>query len=914
MVDFYTVEEPLHKPERHDHMHGLELTMAQYYSTLLSKIMNHVNDSDVHVTAEEKESWNNKADKSTVDSIKEIVDESKDTIDNIDDTIQKYIKQYLNSDNFDTTILNNYATIKYVNDQLSKINGYDIIDYAKKDWVNQNFVKVGSIPTFDSSKYYTKSEIDNKITSTGISYAITDFAFRDGKLSIVQENGINTSINIGTGSNTGVTEEDITSALSSYLKKGSLGTITFTRNGSNVLKWSPEEGSANIDISGTGGGGSGSDGGTYVPYFKLWTSRTELPASQKPTLGQDPELNGWKKNVAPNADTFHYVWMTQVLIKAGSFLEFTEPFCITGNDGDPGSDVSAREFIYKRTATEIRPNSYTGTEPWGSSSFSDGWTDNPQGVTDTLTCEWVMYRTMDKDNVVSEWKPSTGPVLWSHYGHNGTDGDGVEYIFASLKPNETTALFVDDEDPTEWDSDADFQKKYEYIRPASKLWKDDPIDIATANGYGEGSKTYVSMRKRKGSNGTPEDDDARWSKYSQPALWSYMAKSGDGGSQTLAGSPLRNKGKYTPGTMYRDGHTESENGVFWQDFVEHDNSYYVCITQNDNVTPGTNEAYWQLMSYTESMFTNLLLAKKAAIGELTTNEVICTDNNSVVAGMTSSNTSLATSAGNVRIWAGSTETGNIQSAPFTVTDKGVLTCAGANGTIRIEDGTIWFIKDGYKYYLTIDDTTHKPNWTTGKGATGTAPYYKLTGNTSGDVSVSSQLLYNFDGVWYSDAQMNNKVSGTYYKGVASDAITRSGSYNFINTGISTSSQLNNIYVKTTFNQGVPTELGLVATTRVINYSSDTKATMSTGYKWATISSGEQNTNNFYCVKSISNNMYAIISKTSDITFDNSSTFDNKLYYLTQSTLEQVAESRIYSRVVQFMQIGSNTVTIKSTKV
>lgn len=71
MVDFYTVDEPAPKHEhKHDPIHGLELTMAQYYSTLLSKIINHVNNNDVHVTAEEKESWNNKADKSTVDDLK----------------------------------------------------------------------------------------------------------------------------------------------------------------------------------------------------------------------------------------------------------------------------------------------------------------------------------------------------------------------------------------------------------------------------------------------------------------------------------------------------------------------------------------------------------------------------------------------------------------------------------------------------------------------------------------------------------------------------------------------------------------------------------------------------------------------------------------------------------------------------
>lgn len=898
MVDFYTVEEPLRKPEHHDHMHGLELTMAQYYSTLLSKIMNHVNDSDVHVTAEEKESWNNKADKSTVDSIKEIVDESKDTIDNIDDTIQKYIKQYLNGDNFYTTILNNYATIKYVNDQLSKINGYDIIDYAKKDWVNQNFVKVGSIPTFDSSKYYTKSEIDNKITSTGVSYAITDFAFRDGKLSIVQENGINTSINIGTGSDTGITEDDITSALSSYLKKGSLGTITFTRNGSNVLKWSPEEGSASIDISGTGGGTTGSDGGTYVPYFKLWTSRTELPASQKPTPGQDPELNGWKKNVSPNADSFRYVWMTQVLIKAGSFLEFTEPFCITGDDGDPGSDASAREFIYKRTATETRPNSYTGTQPWGSSSFSDGWTDNPQGVDKDLTCEWVMYRTMDKDNVVSAWKPSTGPVLWSHYGHNGTDGDGVEYIFASLKPNETTALFVGKNDPTSWDA----VQQSEWWNTES-IWNDDPIDIATAAGYGEGSKTYVSMRKRLAPNGSSEGELAVWTKYSQPALWSYMAKNGDGGSQTLAGSPLRKK-DFVYGTMYRDGHTESESGVFWQDFVQYEGKYYICITQNNNVYPGKNDSYWQLMSYTDNMFSESLAANKAYIESLSSKEVICTNGDTVVAGMTSSTSNTISDTGDVRIWAGYTETGNIKKAPFTVTDKGVLTCTGSEGTIKIENGTIYFTKGGWTNKLTIDESTGEPYWDRGgQMVKQQLSCYQITRSGNYAKESSMYTLYNINDKWYNKSVNGTLVTGTYYEKVSSRAIT----YQPNSYYVATNNPINAIYKKYTFANGVRQFVGLVGTTRVM--TKNTLGDSVTDYYWAEIKSTSQVTSGFYKVY-VGNDSTSINSYSGSISYDTS---DN-LVYLQKADSETVYSGSSYSEYNPRVAVGEDVINIISQDV
>lgn len=914
MVDFYTVEEPVHKPVHNDPIHGLELTMAQYYSTLLSKIMNHVNDSDVHVTAEEKESWNNKADKSTVDDIKEIIDQSKDTIDNLDDTIKQYIEQYLQSDNFDTTILNNYATIKYVNDQLSKIDGYNIVDYAKKDWVNQNFIKVGTVPTFDSSKYYTKTEIDNKITSTGISYAITDFAFRDGKLSIVQENGINTSINIGSGSDTGASESDIISALSSYLKKGSLGMITFTRNGNNVLQWNPESGNANIDITGTGGGGSGTpgeNGGTYVPYFKAYTSRTELPRSEWPTEGMDPAINGWVKNIAANLGKNQYMWMTQVLIKAGSFLEFTTPFCITGPDGEAGTDATGREFIYKRTAEDITPTRYTGSEPWGSSSFSDGWTDNPQGVNESLTKEWVMYRTMDSNNTVSEWLPTTGPVLWSHYGHNGTDGDGIEYIFASLKPDQAVSLFsTENEDPTKWTNDEEFQTRSEYIRSSSTLWKDDPIDIATTSGYGEGSKTYVSIRRRKGSKGTSEDTDAVWTAYSQPALWSYMAKNGEGGTQTIKGSPLRNRGAYVSGQKYYDGYTESQDGVFWQDYVSYNNNYYVCKKICTDIVP-TNEEYWDLMSYSNAMFSNLLVANKASIGELTTNEVICTnDDNAIVAGMTSSTASVAGSAGNVRIWAGSTNTGNIQSAPFTVTDKGVLTSTGTDGSIKIENGTIWFFKGDYSYYLGIDDSG-KPTWVSdGDAVQRQKDYYTISNGSQ--VTPTKKTLYMKNNIWHSYSVGSNPVNGVYYELLTDRAVVGDGFTYYISQG----QPIANIYSKIQFTDGVPTFKGMVAITKLIGYAID-GVYIPDSFTWSEIRESRQVTNGFKSIYGTSGNV--TVTDVESVEYKDSSfnTSSDQLKYvslLSSYTSEQVYTGRGYSRYDGAMSLDGGTITIVNVDV
>nr|DAJ65267.1 MAG TPA: hypothetical protein [Bacteriophage sp.]DAQ65136.1 MAG TPA: hypothetical protein [Bacteriophage sp.]DAV23952.1 MAG TPA: hypothetical protein [Bacteriophage sp.] len=42
------------------------------------------------------------------------------------------------------------------------------------------------------------------------------------------------------------------------------------------------------------------------------------------------------------------------------------------------------------------------------------------------------------------WGKWIGPVLWSHYGENGTDGDGVEYIFTK------TSTGAPIENPSSW--------------------------------------------------------------------------------------------------------------------------------------------------------------------------------------------------------------------------------------------------------------------------------------------------------------------------------------------------------------------------------------------------------------------------------------------------------------------------------
>ena len=91
---------------------------------------------------------------------------------------------------------------------------------------------------------------------------------------------------------------------------------------------------------------------------------------------------------------------------------------------------------------------------------------------------------------------------------------------------------------------------------------------------------------------------------------------------------------------------------------------------------------------TDAQFINQLISNKAYIQELSSNEVVITDDNEIVAGMTSGKKIGGTSSlngkvnnkGDVRIWAGKLTGGNLTTAPFTVTSTGKLNATDADIT------------------------------------------------------------------------------------------------------------------------------------------------------------------------------------------------------------------------------------------
>ena len=71
--------------------------------------------------------------------------------------------------------------------------------------------------------------------------------------------------------------------------------------------------------------------------------------------------------------------------------------------------------------------------------------------------------------------------------------------------------------------------------------------------------------------------------------------------------------------------------------------------------------------------------------------------------------------------------GNLTTAPFTVTNSGVLKCQGTSGnSITLRDGTIWFVVNGKTYHLGI--TNDKPDWINSDAADSTETWYQKSGS------------------------------------------------------------------------------------------------------------------------------------------------------------------------------------------
>ena len=501
MVDFCI------EPEKCCHknpIRELDLKIDQYYSSIYSRLCKHVNDTVVHITQEERDEWNNKASKEALkniqDQLNEITGDGSGSIKY--EILLEVSKQITNA--IAGLNLGDYAKKKYVDDAIKNIN---IDGYVTKTYADSTYLKIVDYTKFDANSYYTKAEIQNMLKNSNIGkdYSIESFTIENDKLILVQKNGGQFEVSLPkSGSDGGVNADYVQQQLLNYIKKNTLSKLII-----NDKVYSIESGrDIKIPTNGTGSSIDPTKFGYNKSYFKLHNSNETGP--EKPTDNMPPEDgSGWLED-APNYIKGHYIWMTQVFINGnGQYGSYINPICLTGS-GTAGEDGSGVSFIYKTAidGEEVNSPGNVSIEN-GVPVVPSGWTDHPSGVTKRVPYEYCSIVINIKGQWESQWSQ---PFVWSHFGQNGMDGDGVEYIYYASTFAPLNNL------PSTWTDDEGFQNR-EYIRENSG-WTDDPKDLEK---LGPGYKQYVCTRKKYAD---ASGGDPYWHAYSDPALWGYYARDG----------------------------------------------------------------------------------------------------------------------------------------------------------------------------------------------------------------------------------------------------------------------------------------------------------------------------------------------------------------------------------------------------
>lgn len=510
--DFYGEPVMHHHDHCHDHMGPLEFAQvsnAGAYARLYSKLITHIEDNVRHITAEERDKWNKKADKIDLEelALKMVKKANKSDIPTLVSELKNDVP-YLTKADLNTQIVNlDVPTWDDLNNWITgKLNGY-----ALESWVLQ---KIGEIAKADLSSYATKNWVaDNYMPK----FNLQDYATRSWVLDQLSGytpgSGSSTTYTAGEGIN--IANNVISLKVA---KDGQLGGIRTNyqtdANNRNYGVRVNNQGQAYVNVPWEKGSGSGSGSGDSGKYYDQAFKTTEtLNMPALPSAGFPNADDGWRR-FAENADATKYVWMATRAINDGVADEWLGPWLISGPEGQAGKDGKGIEFVYIRTANNTvdaaaisNLNAQYGTDTFQADDYvPTNWTDNPQGITAELPYEWVAIRTSDRNGV---WSQFIGPILWSKWGQNGMDGDGVEYIFYAAASEVT---FSGSLNPANWA----IVQTDEYLGPDNSGWQDNPIDLST---IGQGAYEWVSIRKRDHSTGN-------WGAFSQPALWAYYSKDG----------------------------------------------------------------------------------------------------------------------------------------------------------------------------------------------------------------------------------------------------------------------------------------------------------------------------------------------------------------------------------------------------
>lgn len=685
------------KPCRKNPIGELDFKIDKCYSSIYSRLCHHIDDSVSHISQEERDEWNGKASNSALLDLQNQLNEVAGDGDN---SIKKEILIEVSRQIADAiTDLNieDYAKKKYVDDAISNI---DFDQYVTNTKADSTYLKKADYIKFDPTSYYTKAEVQKiiKDSTIGKDYPIQSFTIEDNNLLLTQKNGGQFKVNLsGIGSGVGVDTDYVQEQLSNYIKKNTLSKLVI-----NDQTYSLERG-RDIKIP-TSGAGSSIDATKYgynKSYFKKHQSNSVAPS--KPSANRPPEDgSGWVED-APNQEAGYYIWMTQVFINGnGQYGEYTNPICLTGTAGESAvsydiktstSTINYQDgtmypktisvYVVKSNGSQITNITPSNSSGWLFSYSVDGgdaWTAISSDQIQTEGDNGMLFRATNGTMILSEYVPIV---------RSGINGSTY-----SLQLSNISLSYVP----------ADQNYNLQMSCNVNLYKNENVVDSTDANLYN------LYMQVNSNDRTTLQYNTDHWdatvnttvqSKSSTITIYTYntngayltsmtipVSASGDTSiGQTFKGSPLRIVGAWQSATKYYDGKRDADNGIFYQDVVIYKNVYYACINTDSGEadywnTPPITATYWSAFSLSPNVVADLVVANKAFIKELSSNELVIFDDQKIVAGMTSSkavdessplNGKVTTEGkGDVRIWAGEISNADLTTAPFTVTSAGVL--------------------------------------------------------------------------------------------------------------------------------------------------------------------------------------------------------------------------------------------------
>lgn len=692
------------KPCHKNPIGELDFKIDKCYSSIYSRLCCHIDDSVSHISQEERDEWNGKASNSALLDLQNQLNEAAGDGDN---SIKKGILIEVSRQIADAiTDLNieDYAKKKYVDDAIGNINFDQYITNTKAD---STYLKKDDYTKFDPISYYTKAEIQKIIedSTIGKDYPIQSFTIEDNKLLLTQKNGGQFKVNLsGIGSGVGVDTDYVQQQLLNYIKKNTLSKLII-----NDKAYSIESG-RDIKIP-TSGAGSSMDYTKYgynKSYFKE-TSDSTIP--NKPDATKPPQDDSGWIETTPNYRPGYYVWMTQVFINGnGQYGEYTNPICITGTAGENAVsyDIKTSTSTINYQDGTMYPNlisvyvsksdgsQVTNITPSNSSGWSFSYSTNGGNTWTAISSDQIQT---EGDNGML-FNATNGTITLNEYvpivrsGINGLNG--VTY---SLQLSNISLSYV----PADQNYNLQMSCNVNLYKNETSINDTEANLYMQLNSNDRTDLQYSSDHWAATVNTTVQSKSSTITIYAQNKNGAYLtsmtipvSSAGEKGEkgdtvdgstgQTFKGSSLRIVGAWTSGKKYYDGKRDAENGVFYQDVVLYENVYYACINTDSGTNDGWNTTpdaatYWSAFSLSPNVVADLVIANKAFIKELSSNELVIFDDQKIVAGMTSSKAAdessplngKVTNKGDVRIWAGKMQTtGDLTTAYTTIDSNGSI--------------------------------------------------------------------------------------------------------------------------------------------------------------------------------------------------------------------------------------------------